>query len=65
MTNFEKIKNMSVEEMAHAIAMFTSCDVCNYCPFEDCCNDNEIYDCCYDLEDSEIIQKWLNSEVKE
>jgi hypothetical protein len=56
---------MSVEEMAHAIAMFTSCDVCNYCPFEDCCNDNEIYDCCYDLEDSEIIQKWLESEAKE
>lgn len=66
MTNFEKIKKMSVEELAAAIAKGVSCDPCDYCPFfEDCCDTNECYDHCYDFEDSEIIQKWLESEAEE
>lgn len=66
MTNYEKIKNMSAEEMAAAIAKGVSCDPCDYCPFfEDQCEDSECYNRCYDLEDSEIIQIWLNSEVEE
>lgn len=62
MTNYEQIKNMSVEEMATVIAHGISCDPCEYC--EACA-----YECygdeCHNLEDSEVIQKWLEREVEE
>lgn len=61
MTNFEKIKNMSVEEMAIAISKGVSSDPCDYCEANECeCHGGE----CYSLEDNEIIQKWLESEVE-
>lgn len=62
MTNYEKIKNMSVEEMAVAIADGVSSDPCDYCKANLCgCHGNE----CYNLADNEIIQNWLESEVEE
>lgn len=62
MTNYEKIKSMSVEEMANAIVKGVSSDPCDYCEayaYE--CHGNE----CHNLSDSEIVQKWLESEVEE
>ena len=58
-TNYERIKNMNVEEMAKFIFWIknNSCDKC-YCANEEQC-------ICY--EDDEVcfhgIAKWLNSEV--
>ncbi len=66
MTNYERNKNMSVSEMAAAIAKGVSCDPCDYCPFSEYhCGATECYDRCCDLEDSEIIQKWLEKEAEE
>lgn len=59
MTNFEKIKQMSKEQMTHFVLDALNNDVCDYC--KDCdtsCLENE--DC---LENKEIIKKWLESEV--
>lgn len=50
MTNFEKIKNMSVEELADFIAEMAECDRC----FVYCSGD-----CKYSWE------QWLKSEVEE
>ena len=49
MTNFEKIKNMSVEEMAKLINSIVAY----------CLNIEESADCL------PIIEEWLNSEVEE
>lgn len=59
MTNFEKIKSMSKEQMTHFIFHALYDDICDYC--ENCgnpCNGNE--DC---LGNEEIIRKWLESEA--
>ena len=63
MTNYEKIKAMSVEEMATAISDSISSEPCDYCLYSD-----EKY--CYGIlcnrqKDSEIVAEWLNSEVEE
>nr|DAJ50704.1 MAG TPA: hypothetical protein [Caudoviricetes sp.] len=59
MTNFEKIKNMSPEEMAKLINDVAVCCFqdanCENCPIY--CSRDEVY--C----NSSIIGKWLNSEV--
>ena len=49
MTNYEKIKNMTHEEMANLINKIVAY----------CFNDEDSADCL------PIIEKWLNSEVKE
>lgn len=49
MTNFEKIKNMSPEEMAKLINSIVAC----------CLDVEERADCI------PFIEKWLNSEVEE
>ena len=49
MTNYERIKNMSVEEMANFIN-----EIVAYC-----FNDEECVSCL------SIIEEWLNSEVEE
>lgn len=49
MTNFEKIKNMSMEEMEKLINSIVAY----------CFNDEESADCL------PFIEKWLNSEVEE
>lgn len=65
MTNFEKIKNMSVEEMARECALNVSCSNCrieNLCSkkrIENLCNKEQSVMLC-----REIWKQWLESEVK-
>lgn len=62
MTNYERIKKMSVEEMARAITDGISSDPCDYCPYD-------ITACigiqCAGNPDVVAVVKWLNSEVEE
>lgn len=59
MTNLEKIKSMSREQMTHFMLDTLNNDVCHYCEICDIsCLENE--DC---LENEEIIRKWLESEA--
>ena len=60
MTTFERIKNMSIEEMAIAIVNGISSDPCDYCYYSEKCA--YFYHRCFDLADNEIVQKWLESE---
>lgn len=55
MSNFEKIKKMSVEELAESFIL--DCNCCIY--FEPCI---EACDCDYDCKDG--IKEWLESEVE-
>ena len=63
MTNFEKIKNMSIEELANAL-----CELvvdCECCPIRDYCNTyindaNPNFEICLDP-----WKQWLKSEVEE
>lgn len=60
MTNFEKIKNMSVEELADTMnVVITNCYKCPICKF---CKKNNSRDCrtC-----RATCKKWLESEVEE
>lgn len=61
MTNYERIKNMSVEELAKFINDVATCCFqtanCENCPIY--CIRDEVY--C----SSSTIANWLNSEVKE
>lgn len=68
MTNFERIKAMTVEEMATAIydgITNDPIDICDYCKF----NKRRYGKCkgvpCKDLSSTEIISKWLDSEEEE
>jgi hypothetical protein len=56
MTNYERIKNMSVEEMAEFLE--ENNDICCFCVLKDndVCNDE---DCKY------FIKQWLGTEVEE
>ena len=61
MTNYERIKNMSVEEMAQRILDGISSDPCDYCQHND-------YACdmgygCDNTNDLETLKQWLESEV--
>lgn len=59
MTNFEKIKNMTVYELAKFINDSISSNLCNYCIYrEDICNS----DLCVGKDDVAIIAEWLRSE---
>ena len=58
MTNYDRIKAMSIEEMADALLAFKECN--KNCPI----GKNRKY--CYMLCDSaSVIKKWLESEVSE
>lgn len=61
MTNYEKIKAMSVEEMAKVIEKTISYNLCCYCigKRKDCPN------YCGGKEEYEIVLEWLESEVEE
>ncbi len=59
MTNYEKIKNMSVEEMAEKIDKKNSCDACPI-KHTDYCSAMDYFSKCYDC-----IVEWLNKEVSE
>lgn len=59
MNNYERIKQMSIEEMAEFFSR-SDCDVCIYNPETsecDCCSDN--------LECYDGIKQWLESEVEQ
>lgn len=62
MTNFEKIKNMTVYELAKFINDGVSSDPCDYCIHsENACNS----DLCGGKDDVDIIAEWLRSEAEE
>lgn len=58
MTNFEKIKNMSIEEIADKLnSLISSCECC---PIQKFCDKNrENYIGCIS-----ILEKWLKSEAE-
>lgn len=63
MTNFEKIKNMSVYELAKFINGSISSNLCNYCIHkEDVCEDVCDADLCLENSDIAVIAEWLRSE---
>lgn len=65
MTNFEKIKSMSINEMANIIFNGISSDPCDYCDY---CNNqsNGDYSYCFDCTmNTDIIADWLESEAEE
>lgn len=57
MTNFEKIKNMSVEELANELDKGFSC---YGCPIREFCDKNKKKTKC-----RTVWKKWLRSEVEE
>ena len=59
MTNYDRIKAMSVEEMADALFAFKECDRKN-CPMAK--NHNRCYMIC---EEASVIKKWLEQKVEE
>lgn len=62
MTNYERIKNMSVEEIAVYFSKFSQC---GNCPAEDVCNkisnsdDNSVLISC-----GQRMKEWFESEVE-
>lgn len=56
MTNFERIKAMSVEEMVEFMIYPTDCP---YCPKKDLCNNLPVF------YRKNCLKKWLESEVDE
>lgn len=62
MRNYERIKAMSVEEMARAIIDGISSDPCDYCPYDiTVCTGIQ----CAGNTDVAMVVKWLNSEGEE
>lgn len=57
MTNFEKIKSMSVDELAKKLDELCSC---SHCPFIEFCDENVEGTTC-----TGVLKKWLESEAKE
>lgn len=62
MTNYEKIKNMSIEEMALFFDDITSCKVreCNGCPFADAPKNKGLFPEC----NVSTKRKWLEMPAK-
>lgn len=58
MTNFEKIKNMGIEEMAYKLDDMTACV---YCPIQKFCDKNRKT---YYIDCKTVWKKWLESEVE-
>lgn len=62
MKEFERIKNMDVEEMAKAIINGISSDPCDYC----ICDKNHCHGFyCVEGDGLDAIVEWLNREVEE
>lgn len=60
-TNFDRIKAMSVDELAQAIYQGISSDPCDYC------KNNNLHctgEPCKEKANADIIAEWLESEVK-
>lgn len=63
MTNYEKIKNMSIYEIAKAINDGISSDQCDYCNRSNMiCNGTAP---CVGMSGVDVIEGWLLSEVEE
>lgn len=60
MTNFEKIKQMSIDEMANIIFNGISSDPCDYCNNQ---SNGDYSHCFYCTVNTDIIVDWLESEV--
>lgn len=61
-TNYERITNMSPAELAQWILSGVSCDVCDYCNFDEyLCGGND----CRSLINEEIVEKWLMTKEEE
>ena len=58
MTNYEKIKQTSIDEMATMLEKF--CFNCTCCPASDFCNETFKDKTC-----SDIVKQWLEQEVEE
>ena len=63
MTNFERIKQMSIEDIANKILSYISSDPCDYCQYRDSSNCKGYH--CRHLSDEDIIIEWLESEVED
>lgn len=63
MTNYERIKNMSIEQLANCISKFAQCDNClaeEFCnKINNCDIDNLVIMSC-----EQRLKKWLESEVE-
>ena len=57
LTNYERIKNMTIEEMAELLTFWECDNCCAYGEMEDCLADDKG---CYNG-----IKKWLKNEVNE
>ena len=63
MTNFERIKQMSIKDIANKILSCILSDPCDYCQYRDSSNCKGYH--CRHLSDEDIIIEWLESEVKD
>lgn len=58
MTNFEKIKNMNIDQLADALNESFACD---HCPIREFCDENDSSPTATCIG---VWRKWLKSEVK-
>ena len=67
MTNYERIKAMSVEELADYTLEGLSSSVCDYCPYNsyECVTNYSFCVCKTESEEKQVVAKWLNSEAEE
>lgn len=56
MNEFDKIKNMALDEMAEYLTKLTA-TYCEYCTFKEFCEDNEDNISC-----REVLKQWLQLE---
>lgn len=65
-TNFDRIKNMTVDEMALELALVlgipTACDLCEKQWGDSCAADTDDFDCDINYRKS-LMKQWLESEV--
>ena len=59
MNNFEKIKNMTVDEMAEYLTKLTA-TYCEYCTFKEFCEKDE-----NNLSCREVLKKWLEEKSED
>lgn len=59
MRNIDRIKNMTLDEMAEYLTKLTA-TYCKYCTFKEYCEDNEDNISC-----REVLKQWLQAESEE
>lgn len=67
MTNYERIKAMSVNKMADYVLKGISSDVCDYCPYNsyNCEMSYSFCVCKTESEEKQVVVKRLNLEAEE